>query len=57
MESKPLKLSSKDLTASELIHLLPAKLSNNQKGSLFAALKSLKTIDLNLLIMQLELEE
>ena len=56
-ECKPLKLSSINLTASELLHLLPAKLSNQQKGILYAALKNLDTIDFDSLIYFLESQE
>lgn len=40
-EAKPLKLSSTNMTSTELIHLLPAKLSNAQLGVLYSALKNL----------------
>ena len=40
-ECKPLKLSSVDLTPNELIHMMPAKLSNAQLSVLYSALKNL----------------
>lgn len=40
-EARPLKLSNKNMTSTELIHLLPAKLSNTQLGTLYIALKNL----------------
>lgn len=40
-EAKPLKLSSMNMTSTEIIHLLPAKLSNAQLGALYSALKNL----------------
>lgn len=56
-ECKPLKLSSSNLSASELLQLLPAKLSNQQKGILYAALKNLDIIDFDSLIYFLESQE
>ncbi|RME54796.1 ATP-binding protein, partial [Candidatus Woesearchaeota archaeon] len=57
-EAKPLKLNNKDLTATELLHLLPAKLSNSQKGTLYSAMKNLgKTADFSELIFELETSE
>lgn len=40
-EAKPFKLSNRNMTSSELIHLLPAKLSNSQLATFYAALKNL----------------
>lgn len=40
-ESKPLKLSNRNMTSTEIIHMLPAKLSNAQLGTLYSALKNL----------------
>ena len=40
-EAKPLKLSNRNMTSTEIIHLLPAKLSNSQLGALYSALKNL----------------
>ncbi len=56
-ECKPLKLSSVNLTASELLQLLPAKLNNQQKGILYAALKNMDTIEFDSLIYFLESQE
>ena len=56
-ECKPLKLSSVNLSAGELLHLLPAKLNNQQKGILYAALKNLDTIDFDSLIYFLESQD
>ena len=56
-ECKPLKLSSVNLTASELMQLLPSKLNNQQKGILYAALKNMDSIDFDSLIYFLESQE
>lgn len=58
-EAKPLKLSSKNLSPSELLQLLPAKLSNAQKGLMYSAIKSIggKATNFDELIMSLETEE
>ncbi len=53
----PLKMSNKELTAIELLHLLPVNLSSNQQGILYSALKHMKHIDFDNLIFQLEQEE
>lgn len=56
--NRPLKLDSRNLTARELIRLLPSKLTNIQIGTLYSSLNSLDTkIDLNELIMALELQD
>ncbi len=55
--SMQLKLDSSNLEASELIHLLPAKLSNMQQGILYSALKNLDKIDFDSLLLELENEE
>lgn len=57
-EAKPLKLSNRNLSASELIHLLPAKLSNAQKGVLYAALRNVEgSLDFNSVVLALEQED
>ncbi|MEK6936475.1 MAG: DUF87 domain-containing protein [Nanoarchaeota archaeon] len=56
-ECRPLKLSSINISTSELMHLLPAKLNNQQKAILYAALKNMDTIDFNSLIYFLESQE
>lgn len=57
-EARPLKLSAKDLSSDELIHLLPMKLSNVQRGMLFAALKNLgNRVSFEEVIAELEAEE
>jgi hypothetical protein len=57
-EAKPLKLSNKGLTPSEILHLLPAKLSNSQKGTLYSAIKNLgNSADFNEIIFELETSE
>ncbi|MEA3379241.1 MAG: ATP-binding protein [Nanoarchaeota archaeon] len=57
-EAKLIKLSSYGLSATEIIHMLPAKLSNSQKGVLYSALKNIgNKIDFNELIMELEASE
>ncbi len=52
----PLKLS-KDISGSELVHLLPAKLSSTQLGILFNALKNMERMNFNQLLLELEREE
>ncbi len=57
-EAKALKLSCRGLTASEVMHLLPAKLTNSQKGTLYSALKNTgNRVDFNELILDLEASE
>lgn len=57
-EARPLKLSSKNLTGAELMHMLPAKLSGSQIGLLYSALKDVSsTTGFDNLIMSLQLEE
>lgn len=55
--AKQLKLNLNNLSASELIHLLPAKLSNAQIALLYSALKNINKIDLDELIINLEVED
>jgi len=52
----PLKLT-KDITNSELIHLLPAKLSSTQVGVLYSALKNIEELNFNQLLLELEKDE
>ncbi|NQU97988.1 ATP-binding protein [Candidatus Woesearchaeota archaeon] len=52
----PLKLT-KDITNSELIHLLPAKLSSTQVGVLYSALKNIEQLNFNELLLELERDE
>ncbi|MBU0471937.1 MAG: ATP-binding protein [Nanoarchaeota archaeon] len=52
----PIKLT-KDITNSELIHLLPAKLSGTQMGVLYSALKNLDQLNFNELLLELERDE
>ncbi|MBC8500522.1 MAG: ATP-binding protein [Nanoarchaeota archaeon] len=52
----PLKLT-KDITNSELIHLLPAKLSSTQVGVLYSALKNIDELNFNQLLLELEKDE
>ncbi len=56
-ECKPLKLSAVNISTSELMHLLPAKLNNQQKGVLYVALKNMDNIDFDSLIYFLESQE
>jgi len=57
-EAKPLKLNSENLDAQELIHILPAKLSNSQIGCLYSTLRNVdRKIDFNSLIIALEAED
>ncbi|MBU1203542.1 MAG: ATP-binding protein [Nanoarchaeota archaeon] len=53
----PLKLSKNILSSSDLIHLLPAKLSNTQLGLLYSAIKNMDLPDFESLILHLEAEE
>ncbi len=56
--AKPLKLNSKGLTPSELLQILPAKLSSSQLGILYSALKNLGgNADFNELVFELEASE
>lgn len=56
--AKPLKLNAYNLSSSELVHLLPAKLSNAQLGLLYSSLRNMKdSVDFSGLITELELEE
>lgn len=57
-ESKILRLSSRNLTGSELMHLLPAKLSGAQTGILYSAIKEMgKVVNFDDLLVNLQLEE
>ncbi|MFA4886878.1 MAG: DUF87 domain-containing protein [Candidatus Nanoarchaeia archaeon] len=57
-ESQQLKLSAQNLTASELLNLLPAKLSSTQIGLLYSALMDLgKEANFEQLMINLQLEE
>lgn len=56
--SKQFTLSSQTLTSTELMHLLPAKLSATQKGFLYSVLKDMNgKIDFDKLIAYLEAED
>lgn len=55
-ELKPLKLDD-NLTAQELIQLLPGKPSANQMGLLYNALKHLKKINFETVLLELDREE
>ena len=58
LNAKHLKLSNQNLSPSELIHMLPSKLSSTQMGVLYSALNSLgKEINFDEIIQQLEMEE
>jgi len=57
-ECKPLKISNKDLSPAELIHMLPAKLSNAQLGVLYSSLKNIgNKADFDELLLELENED
>ncbi|MBI4447721.1 ATP-binding protein [Candidatus Woesearchaeota archaeon] len=57
-EGKALKLSCKNLTSAELVHLFPTKLSTSQLGLIYSALKNLGgTANFDELIFELENEE
>lgn len=55
-ELRPLRLNN-NLTASEITHLLPGKLSNTQTGLLYSALKHLDKINFTNVLLELEKEE
>lgn len=55
-QAKPLLLGSR-LTAQELTHLLPGKLSANQQAVLYSALKNLRDVTFDNLLYELENEE
>ncbi|HII15901.1 MAG TPA: ATP-binding protein [Nanoarchaeota archaeon] len=56
--AKPLKLNSKNLTPSELIQMMPAKLSSSQLGVLYSALKNLGgNADFHEVVFELEASE
>ncbi len=57
-KAMPLKLNAYNLNSAELVHLLPARLSNAQLGLLYSGLRNMKEkVDFNSLINELELEE
>ncbi len=57
-DAKALKLSNRNLSSAELIHLLPTKLSSSQLGLVYAALKNLGgRVDFNELLIELEAAE
>ncbi len=53
---KPLRISSR-LSAAELTHLLPGKLSANQQAVIYSALNNLRNVTFDSLLSELELEE
>lgn len=53
---KPLLLSN-NLSGAELVHLLPAKLSNSQLTLLYSAIKDLETVNFETLLLELERAE
>ncbi|MBN1275682.1 ATP-binding protein [Candidatus Woesearchaeota archaeon] len=53
---RPLRISTR-LSAAELAHLLPGKLSANQQAVLYAALKNLDDVTFDSLLYELEAEE
>lgn len=54
-DAKPLKLSNRNLSSAELIHLLPTKISASQLGLVYAALKNLGgRVDFNEMLIELE---
>jgi len=50
-------LPTKKITDTELVHLLPAKLSGTQIGILYSALKNVSELNFNELLLELEKEE
>ncbi|MBT3323824.1 ATP-binding protein [archaeon] len=57
-DAKPLKLNSRNMNSSELIHILPTKLSSSQMGLVYSALKNLGgQVNFNDLLIELELTE
>lgn len=58
VDARPLKLSNRNLTSADLVHLLPTKLSSAQLGLVYAALKNLGgRVDFNELLIELEATE
>ncbi|MBS3167806.1 ATP-binding protein [Candidatus Woesearchaeota archaeon] len=57
-EAKLLKLNTKGMTGSELMHMLPAKLSGSQMGLLYGALSNINRVnDFDQLMLSLQSEE
>jgi uncharacterized protein len=56
-EARQLKLSQATLESGEILHLLPAKLSQIQQGMLYHALKDLENPNFETLISELEFQE
>ena len=55
-ELKPLRLNN-NLSPSEILHLIPGKLSNTQTGLLYSALKHIDTINFTNVLLELDKEE
>jgi len=53
---KPIKLDN-NIGKNELMHMLPTRLNNTQKGVLYGVLKNMDKIDFDSLILELEMEE
>ncbi|MFC1730509.1 ATP-binding protein [candidate division KSB1 bacterium] len=53
---KPLKLSY-NMTADELVHILPSKLNPNQIALLYSCLKNLDKVDFESLMLELEIQD
>lgn len=53
---RELKLSN-NISSEELLHILPAKLSNAQQGLLYSAIKDMDSFDFESLILELEMVE
>ncbi|MBU0757196.1 MAG: ATP-binding protein [Nanoarchaeota archaeon] len=53
---RPLKLNN-NLSSTEIVHLIPGKLSNSQLGLLYAAIKHLDTINFTNVLYELDKEE
>ena len=57
-DAKPLRLSNKNMSSQELMHMLPTKLSPGQLGLVYSALKNLGgRVDFNELLFELETAE
>lgn len=56
-EARALRLSNKNLSGTELMHLLPAKLSSTQIGLLYSTLNNTNGMDFDQLTLSLQAEE
>jgi hypothetical protein len=54
-DAKPLKLNEK-VTSADLLHLLPAKLTNSQQNILYSIIKNIEPLTISNIISELEIE-